>query len=129
MRSLETVKVKTLGPSMGPNGEYFLNEEGRGVLGYDFQRENLIGPNSNGWICTKNIMFDTRVCRGNTYARPIISESEKRNKYLQEKRKRGLLTRYKNGVGNHFSAQCFGALVKLIQGLIFVSSNSLSIAD
>jgi len=99
MRTVETVKAKTLfGPSMGPNRTYVSNEDGARVLGIDFQRMNTNGSNSNGWGCTKNIMFDTRVCRGNTYARPIVSESDKRNKYLQQQRRKGLLTRYKNGV-------------------------------
>jgi hypothetical protein len=32
----------------------------------------------------KNIMFDNRVCRGNTYSNPVITEDERRNQRVFE---------------------------------------------
>ena len=35
-------------------------------------------------LTTNNIMFDSRVYRGNTYARPVLTEDQKRNQKVFE---------------------------------------------
>lgn len=35
--------------------------------------------------CRTNIMFDNRVCRGNTYSNPVITEDQKRNQRVYER--------------------------------------------
>lgn len=34
---------------------------------------------------SNNIMYDTRVARGNTYASSIVTESERRNQYVMQR--------------------------------------------
>ena len=36
-------------------------------------------------LCTNNIMFDNRVCRGNTYATPVFTEDQRRNQDVYER--------------------------------------------
>ena len=37
---------------------------------------------------TNNIMFDSRVCRGNTYAAPVLTEDQRRYKSVYERMQR-----------------------------------------
>lgn len=39
-------------------------------------------------IRTNNIMFDSRVCRGNTYASPVLTEDQRRHKSVYERMQR-----------------------------------------
>ena len=96
MRTLQTVKAKTLtAPSiLGQHVAYYLNKEGM-VIANDTQSKET---RSNCLIYTKNIMHDTRVCRGNTYARPIRSESDRRNQYLQQQKRKLQRTRHRTEV-------------------------------
>mmetsp|Transcript_16998 Transcript_16998/g.34890 ORF Transcript_16998/g.34890 Transcript_16998/m.34890 type:complete len:171 (-) Transcript_16998:73-585(-) len=47
----------------------------------------------NSLICTNNIMFDSRVVRGNTYASPVITDDQKRNRKAYERNHRARLAR------------------------------------
>jgi hypothetical protein len=44
--------------------------------------------NNDIMIRTNNIMFDSRVCRGNTYATPVLTEDQRRNKSVYERMQR-----------------------------------------
>mmetsp|Transcript_12092 Transcript_12092/g.35299 ORF Transcript_12092/g.35299 Transcript_12092/m.35299 type:complete len:154 (+) Transcript_12092:1004-1465(+) len=44
-------------------------------------------------ICTNNIMFDSGVVRGNTYASRVITEDQIRNREAYERKQRALLTK------------------------------------
>ena len=35
--------------------------------------------------CTNNIMFDSRVCRGNTYAKPVYTEDQRRHQEIYKR--------------------------------------------
>lgn len=39
----------------------------------------------NGLVCTNNIMFDNRVCRGNTYATPVFTEDQRRHQEVYKR--------------------------------------------
>jgi hypothetical protein len=52
-------------------------------------------------LCTNNIMFDSRVCRGNTYATPVFTEDQRRNQEVYERTqnaRRSLIERQNNEV-------------------------------
>jgi hypothetical protein len=96
MRTLQSAKTSKAS-SVAQHVAYFLNEQGM-VMDHDFHLQKAKDSNSNGLLYTKNIMYDTRVCRGNTYARPIVSESDKRNAYIQEQKRKLLRMKQKTMV-------------------------------
>lgn len=51
---------------------------------YDNNPDGSMGTETE--LCGgNNIMFDQRVCRGNTYAKPVITEDQRRNRHCFER--------------------------------------------
>lgn len=42
-------------------------------------------PLNHGIVYTNNIMFDSRVCRGNTYATPVFTEDQRRHQEVYKR--------------------------------------------
>ena len=71
---------------------------------------------------TNNIMFDARVCRGNTHANPVISEDQMRNREVYERTqnaRRKLLERRRREVGLVSASRAMSLLIDVV----FVRSN------
>ena len=59
-------------------------------------------PMNNEFLSTNNIMFDSRVCRGNTYATPVFTEDQRRHRDIYERTqraRRSLIEKRKSEVG------------------------------
>ena len=54
---------------------------------------HLYTYDENDLVCTNNIMFDSRVCRGNTYAAPVLTEDQKRMREIKERKHLARLAR------------------------------------
>ena len=46
---------------------------------YNWYGDDEYDSSRNGIVCTNNIMFDSRVCRGNTHATPVFTEDQRRH--------------------------------------------------
>jgi len=63
-----------------------LHNDNNNKLKYkSFHNHDKNFTNDDVLICTNNIMFDSRVCRGNTYATPVLTEDQRRNKSVYER--------------------------------------------
>lgn len=57
-----------------------VNDNNNNIKKYNwYGDENDDDSSRNGIACTNNIMFDSRVCRGNTYATPVFTEDQRRH--------------------------------------------------
>ena len=54
---------------------------------------HLYNHDVNDLVCTNNIMFDSRVCRGNTYAAPVLTEDQNRMRKIKERKHLARLAR------------------------------------
>ena len=63
-----------------------LHNDNNNKLKYkSFHNHDRNFTNDDVLIYTNNIMFDSRVCRGNTYATPVLTEDQRRNKSVYER--------------------------------------------
>ncbi len=67
----------------------------------EIHQKSFRQDDNNEILCANNIMFDSRVCRGNTYATPVLTEDQRRHHEFYErtqKARRSLIQKRKKEV-------------------------------
>uniref|UniRef100_A0A7S4M6F5 Uncharacterized protein n=1 Tax=Odontella aurita TaxID=265563 RepID=A0A7S4M6F5_9STRA len=76
------------------------------LKGSKYGREDKLNLNCEDvLICTNNIMFDSRVVRGNTYASPVITEDQRRNREAYERKQRAQLAKKQESRTKQYTAR------------------------